>query len=170
MEIYVADICVSYDRREAFDAEYAFADSAYGEMIGVFSPKGMCYLGFARPDRAAVIAHVRDIYPNICLAESSRQLDISADDMVLHLMGTPFQIDVWRALIEVGRGDTVSYSELARRAGHASAVRAVASAVGDNPISVVIPCHRIVRRDGSIGQYYWGTELKRRILSDEGVL
>lgn len=164
------NIDVSYDRREAFNAEYAFADSPYGEMIEVFSSKGLCYLGFALPDRATVLAHVRAIYPNMRLAESGAERDIFLPDLTLHLIGTPFQIDVWRALLEVGRGETICYSELARRAGHAAAVRAAASAVGDNPITLLVPCHRIVRRDGSIGQYYWGSEMKRRILSDEGAI
>ncbi len=164
------NIDVSYGRREAFDAEYVFADSPYGEMIEVFSSKGLCYLGFALPDRATVLAHVRAIYPNMRLAESVAERDIFVPDLTLHLIGTPFQIDVWRALLEVGRGETICYSELARRAGHAEAVRAAASAVGDNPITLLVPCHRIVRRDGSIGQYYWGSEMKRRILSDEGAI
>lgn len=164
------NIDVSYDRREAFDAEYAFVDSPYGEMIGVFSARGLCYLGFVSPDRATVLAHVKAIYPNMRLAESGAERDIFAPGVTLHLIGTPFQIDVWRALLEVGRGETICYSELARRAGHASAVRAAASAVGDNPITLLVPCHRIVRRDGSIGQYYWGSEMKRRILSDEGAI
>lgn len=164
------NINVSYDRREAFEAEYAFVDSLYGEMIEVFSERGLCYLGFTQPDRATVISHVKAVFPNARLVETDMCRDLASAELTLHLIGTPFQIDVWRALIGVERGQTVSYSELARRAGHASAIRAVASAVGDNPVSLLVPCHRIVRRDGSIGQYYWGSELKRRILTDEGAI
>ncbi|MDE6140182.1 MAG: methylated-DNA--[protein]-cysteine S-methyltransferase [Alistipes sp.] len=164
------NINVSHDRREAFDAEYAFVDSPYGEMIEVFSNDGLCYLGFAQPDRTTVLNHVAEIFPNIRLAGAGKCRDIFSCDVTLHLIGTHFQIDVWRALLDVGRGETICYSELARRAGHASAVRAVASAVGDNPVTLLVPCHRIVRRDGSIGQYYWGSELKRRMLCDEGAI
>lgn len=163
-------IVVSYSRREAFDAEYAFVDSPYGEMIEVFSDRGLCYLGFTLPDRAAAVAHIGAVYPHIRLVAAGRRREISSPDLALHLIGTHFQIDVWRALIDVGRGCTISYSELARRAGHAAAVRAVASAVGDNPVSILVPCHRIVRSDGTIGQYYWGTALKRRILEAEGAI
>ncbi|GFI53662.1 bifunctional transcriptional activator/DNA repair enzyme Ada [Alistipes sp.] len=161
---------VSYDRRQPFDAGYTFVDTPYGEAVAVFTHKGLCYLGFTRNDRACVLRHVADTFPNMRLAECERTVDPLSDDVVLHLIGTPFRVDVWRALIGVERGRTVSYSELARRAGHPRAVRAAASAVACNPVSLLVPCHRIVRSDGSVGEYYWGSAMKCRILRDEGAL
>lgn len=87
------------------------------------------------------------------------------------LKGTEFQRDVWRALTRIPRGKTVSYKELAHMAGHPNAVRAVANAVGKNPMAPIIPCHRVISSDGSIGGYSGcgGIETKEKLLSSEGV-
>ena len=83
------------------------------------------------------------------------------------LKGSAFQQTVWRALLTVPRGDTVSYARLAAMAGHPLAARAVGSAVAANPIAVVVPCHRVVRGDGSAGGYRWGTARKQALLASE---
>ena len=87
------------------------------------------------------------------------------------LPGTPFQHDVWRALCTVPHGTTVTYQQLAKMAGHPSAVRAVANAVGKNPIPPIIPCHRVIRSDGRIGGYSGpgGIAQKRALLHTEGI-
>ena len=81
--------------------------------------------------------------------------------------GTPFQQAVWRALLGITQGETVSYAELARRVGRPSAVRAVGAAVGKNPISVIVPCHRVVGSDGSLTGYAGGIDRKRSLLRHE---
>lgn len=83
--------------------------------------------------------------------------------------GTPFQIKVWEAMRQIPRGEVLSYTELAKRAGNMRATRAVASACGQNPCVVVVPCHRIIRRDGGLGGFAWGIPLKRSLLIREGV-
>lgn len=83
------------------------------------------------------------------------------------LSGTPFQVSVWRALLTVEFGTTISYEELAAKAGNPTAVRAVASAVADNPIAFFIPCHRVIRKSGEIGEYRWGQSVKRKLLAHE---
>lgn len=99
----------------------------------------------------------------------------------LQLQGTPLQMRVWRELFNLLPDELVTYSELAARCGHPRAVRAVATAVGKNPISLIIPCHRVVRKAGSgrnttgvaaweLGNYRWGSELKKRILEWEGII
>ncbi len=85
----------------------------------------------------------------------------------LKLEGTPFQIDVWNALLSVPWGTTVSYKEIAHRSGHPTAFRAVGSAVGKNKIMIIVPCHRIIANDGSIGGFFGGIPLKRKILALE---
>lgn len=87
----------------------------------------------------------------------------------LDLDGSDFQRAVWRALRAIGRGRTASYGELASGLGRASAVRAVAAAVGRNPLSIVLPCHRVIGRDGSLTGYAGGLERKRALLQLEGV-
>ncbi len=85
----------------------------------------------------------------------------------LHLPGTPFQRDVWAALQTIPYGSTISYQELAQRAGHPRAVRAVGNANGKNPIPIVVPCHRVIRANGSLGGYASGTAIKTRLLQLE---
>ncbi|MDE7160901.1 MAG: methylated-DNA--[protein]-cysteine S-methyltransferase [Muribaculaceae bacterium] len=88
-------------------------------------------------------------------------------DVPLLLTGTPFRMAVWRALREVPYGQTLSYSALARRIGRPAAVRAVASAVGANPISIFVPCHRIIGASGALTGYAGGLDAKRRLLALE---
>jgi AraC family transcriptional regulator, regulatory protein of adaptative response / methylated-DNA-[protein]-cysteine methyltransferase len=101
-----------------------------------------------------------------------RALDDVADDPGIPLdpSGTDFQKSVWRALREIPAGATVTYSELARRIGRPRSVRAVAAACGANPIAVIVPCHRVVGKDGSLTGYAWGVDRKRMLLEREGAL
>jgi methylated-DNA-[protein]-cysteine S-methyltransferase len=93
----------------------------------------------------------------------------AAFDLSLELAGTPFQRRVWRALLEIPYGETVSYGQLARRLGRLAASRAVGAANGQNPISVVVPCHRVVGSDGALTGYGGGLERKRFLLDLEAV-
>lgn len=88
----------------------------------------------------------------------------------LAIQGTPFQMAVWEELQQIPVGSLVSYSELANRVGRPTAVRAVASACAANPVALFIPCHRVLRKDASLGGYRWGLALKRYLLQLEGAL
>lgn len=98
----------------------------------------------------------------------------------MYVRGTPLQVAVWREMFSLGPGELITYSQLALRCGYPKAVRAVASAVGKNPFSLIVPCHRVLRSeafdaDGEInpnklGNYYWGKELKLKILQKEGLI
>ena len=98
----------------------------------------------------------------------------------MYVRGTPLQVAVWREMFSLGPGELVTYSQLALRCGYPKAVRAVASAVGKNPFSLIVPCHRVLRSeafdaDGEInanklGNYYWGRDLKLKILQKEGLI
>jgi AraC family transcriptional regulator of adaptative response/methylated-DNA-[protein]-cysteine methyltransferase len=85
----------------------------------------------------------------------------------LYLIGAPFQIKVWEALLAIPSGQVTTYSQIAGRIGSPRAVRAVGNAVGRNPISWLIPCHRALRRDGGFGGYHWGLPVKRAMLAYE---
>lgn len=89
------------------------------------------------------------------------------EETPLYLIGAPFQIKVWEALLSVPSGQVTTYSEIAGAVGLPRAVRAVGTAVGRNPISFLIPCHRALRRDGGLGGYHWGLPVKRAILAWE---
>jgi len=84
--------------------------------------------------------------------------------------GTPFQRKVWRALLKIPRGETRSYAWVARQIGQPNAVRAVANACGANPAPILVPCHRVIASDGSLGGYGGGLAMKRRLLKLEGAL
>jgi methylated-DNA-[protein]-cysteine S-methyltransferase len=90
-------------------------------------------------------------------------------DVPIRFEGTPFQVEVWSRLREIPFGETISYAELARRVGRPGAFRAVGNANGRNPVAVIVPCHRVVAADGTIGGYGGGLERKRWLLDLEGV-
>jgi methylated-DNA-[protein]-cysteine S-methyltransferase len=91
-------------------------------------------------------------------------------DVPLAMHGTPFQQKVWAALQTIGRGRTSTYGDIARQIGSPAAVRAVGAAVGRNPVSIFVPCHRVIGRDGSLTGYAGGLERKQHLLALEGVL
>lgn len=88
-------------------------------------------------------------------------------ECVLDLAGTPFQLQVWNALLRIPFGQTLTYGQLAQRIGKPSAVRAVANACGANPLAVVVPCHRVVATDGKLTGYRWGVDRKQKLLANE---
>ncbi|MCL4145803.1 UNVERIFIED_CONTAM: hypothetical protein GTU68_056454 [Idotea baltica] len=88
-------------------------------------------------------------------------------DANLHLIGAPFQLKVWEALLQIPSGHVTTYSEIATRIGKPRAVRAVGTAVGRNPVSWLIPCHRALRKSGGLGGYHWGLPVKRAMLAWE---
>jgi methylated-DNA-[protein]-cysteine S-methyltransferase len=92
------------------------------------------------------------------------------DAVPVDLTGTDFQLSVWEALRKIPPGRTLSYGELAKKIGHPTAVRAVGGANGANPVSLVVPCHRVIASDGTMGGYGWGLERKRWLLAHEGAL
>lgn len=91
------------------------------------------------------------------------------EKVLLDPIGTPFQKKVWNALLQIRKGETKTYKEVACMIGKPTAVRAVATAIAQNKIAILIPCHRVVRSDGSIGEYRWGSELKKKLLQREGI-
>jgi AraC family transcriptional regulator of adaptative response/methylated-DNA-[protein]-cysteine methyltransferase len=86
----------------------------------------------------------------------------------LHLIGAPFHLQVWQALLNIPSGHVTTYSDIAQAVGNPKAVRAVGTAVGRNPISWIIPCHRALRKSGGLGGYHWGLPVKRAMLAWEG--
>ena len=88
-------------------------------------------------------------------------------NLSLDLCGTAFQQKGWKALLQIPFGKTVSYSKVAHTIGQPTAIRAVASAIARNPVAIIIPCHRVVNSNGSLGQYRWGAQLKKRLIQWE---
>ena len=97
-------------------------------------------------------------------------IDVSELEKVsLDPIGTPFQKVVWKALCSIKKGETKTYAQVAEMIGAPTAVRAVASAIARNNIAILIPCHRVIRSDGTLGEYRWGKEIKKKLLQSEGI-
>lgn len=155
---------------------YGFSDTPFGRALLAMSPRGLSHLAFIEPggERHARAA-LADAWPNAALTEDPQAVadlvgrifgqSAGAAPLRLLVRGTNFQLKVWRALLELGARGPVSYSELARTIGMADSARAVANAVGANPVAWLIPCHNVLRKDGSLGGYRYGTERKRAMLA-----
>ena len=154
---------------------WGWFDTPFGRTVVMGTDRGICGMGFAAEmgEDAALQDLIRR-WPAATYNENPQALAPwvaaafgSGTETPLHLIGAPFQIKVWEALLHVPTGHVTSYSELAAAVGHPKAVRAVGTAVGRNPVSFLIPCHRALRKSGELGGYHWGLPVKRAILAWE---
>ena len=149
--------------------------SPFGEALAFATPRGLCGLAFiAETGFDAGFADMAARWPGATLIEDAPALApwveaafAGTGPTPLAPIGAPFQIKVWEALLEIPSGHVTTYSALAERIGHPKAVRAVGTAVGRNPISLLIPCHRALRKSGGLGGYHWGLPVKRAMLARE---
>ena len=154
---------------------WGWFDSPFGEMIVAATDRGICGIGFtAEFGRDWAIEDMRKRWPEARFIQDEAALAARVDAILggdaaqLHLIGAPFQIKVWEALLNVPTGHVTTYSEIAKAIGNPRAVRAVGTAVGRNPVSWLIPCHRALRKSGALGGYHWGLPVKRALLAWEG--
>ena len=163
---------------ELLQINYSFAESPFGLIIVASTEKGICHMAFADEGRETAFANLKRVFPNAAytqLVDSIQQnaLFIFGQDwsklgqIKLHLKGTQFQIKVWETLLKVPIGGLTTYADLAEKAGHAGASRAVGTAVGSNPVAFLIPCHRVIKATGEIGEYHWGSIRKNAIIGWE---
>lgn len=137
---------------------------AFGNMFLAKSPRGITHISYFDGDYAESLAVMRKDWPK---AELVRDDSLTVGTHQLHVKGTPFQIRVWQALPEIPPGEVSTYGKIAAGLGMPGASRAVGSAVGANRISWLIPCHRVIRTDGRLGGFRWGTDRKRAMLAAE---
>ncbi len=152
--------------------EYSYLTTPFGEMLMAWHKEALCFATFTTYlGREKVFSELSALFPKAKLTPTQERASIfdSAPKTIL-LVGTPFRLDVWRALLNVECGTTITYAELASHANHPTAIRAVATSVGRNPISVIVPCHRILPASGGVGNYHSGAEIKRKLLEWEGAL
>ncbi len=154
---------------------WGIVPSPFGEAVVMASARGICGLGFsAEMGQEAAVADLTRRWPKASFVRDEAAVAPLAEAALggtggkLHLIGAPFQIKVWEALLRVPSGHVTSYSQIAGAIGHDKAVRAVGTAVGRNPISFLIPCHRALRKSGALGGYHWGLPVKRAMLAWEG--
>lgn len=161
---------------------YGWADSPFGECLVMTTKRGICGVGFAMASgegeggRAACYADLAARWPQARFVEDAAAVQALAramfaggrdEKLELVLYGTPWQIKVWEALLRIPAAGLVSYEDVARQVGAERASRAVGSAVGDNPISWLIPCHRVIRKTGVISHYHWGRPRKLAMIGWE---
>jgi AraC family transcriptional regulator of adaptative response/methylated-DNA-[protein]-cysteine methyltransferase len=157
----------------------ALADSPFGRLLVAATDKGVCFLGFAEPDDA-LLGDLRQRFPRATIVADETGLadsvnavvDFMAEpraalDLPLDLRGTAFQLRVWEALRRIPLGTTTTYGALAAAMGEPKATRAVARSCARNPVSLAVPCHRVIGADGSLTGYRWGIPRKQAILAKE---
>lgn len=157
------------------DIAWGWFPSPFGEVLAMGTDKGLCGLAFAaETGRDTAMADLRSRWREAAFHEAPERLApwvaaaFGQDGTArLHLIGAPFQVKVWEALLQIPSGHVTTYSEIAEAIGAPKAVRAVGTAVGRNPVSFLIPCHRAIRKSGGLGGYHWGLPVKRAILAWE---
>jgi len=186
------DLCISLEAAspgevksggEGWTISVGFADSPFGKCLVGESHRGVCHLSFVDSgDKDAALEELKAQWPRAKLQRD----DIAASKLVNRIFhpttvknsqiplrafvrGTPFQVRVWRALLQVQHGTLVSYGGLAATVDQPNAARAVGAAVGQNTLAYLIPCHRVIRETGAFGDYRWGRVRKRAILAWENL-
>ena len=155
---------------------YGWFDGPFGDTLVMGTEKGICGMAFAaETGRTATYQDLSARWPNAQFQENQTLLEpwvasvfgSPQAETPLLLIGTALQIKVWEALMRIPTGHVTTYSEIAHAVGSPKAVRAVGTAIGKNPISWIIPCHRALRKSGGLGGYHWGLPVKRAMLAYE---
>lgn len=159
---------------------WSSSDSPVGRIMVAATGRGLCFVQIGRSD-AALLALLREEFPLATIdgrpspalgplaaaARAVAEIKPLPPDLPVDIRGTAFQWRVWRALTRIPRGETRSYAQVAKAIGRPSAVRAVARACATNPLSLVVPCHRVVGSNGSLTGYRWGVDVKKQLLERE---
>jgi len=162
---------------------YGIHQTFIGPVVLAKTAEGVCWFGFmVEGYKGNGLDRLKRFYPDALIVHDDEgttelmhmildawELD-RLDTIAIDLRGTDFQKAVWRALLDIPKGEVVTYSDIARSIGRPMAARAVGSAVGENPVSLVVPCHRVVQASGGIGNYGWGVDIKRNLLLEEDVV
>ena len=153
--------------------KFGYSTTPFGECCIVFAGDVVYALAFT--DYKSDFNPQELIKANFTL--DTKQCDILANKIFvkkeipeIKLIGTDFQVAVWRELLKIPCGEMRTYKQIAEKIGRPKAIRAAANAVGDNSISYLVPCHRVIRTDGEIGGYRWGIDVKKKILAEEKVI
>jgi len=158
-----------------FEIYYGFSQSPFGEVLIMSTALGICGLAFSdKIGNARAMQDMSQRWPHAKFThDENHATNLSAivfdfsGRTNLHIIGSPFQIKVWRALLQIKAGQVVTYSDVATKIYQPSSVRAVGTAIGRNPISFLIPCHRVIQKSGGLGGYHWGLAIKENLLTFE---
>jgi len=162
---------------ENLHINYSFAESPFGNIIVASTLKGICHIAFYEDENIAFtnlqMQFPSALYQQLLDKEQQNALYIFSHDwsklhqVKLHLKGTDFQLKVWEALLKIPMGKLATYGNIAKQLQNPNASRAVGTAIGDNPVAFLIPCHRVIQSSGALGGYHWGTDRKTAIIGWE---
>ncbi|MEM7282848.1 MAG: methylated-DNA--[protein]-cysteine S-methyltransferase [Pseudomonadota bacterium] len=161
---------------EELTISYGEADTLFGRALIGFTERGICRLSFVEDADSERQAWTEDLPKALWQRDQARAksllkevFDPDKSDKPLHLAvaGTNFQINVWKALLQIPEGSVCSYQQIAKQIGRPTSSRAVANAIGSNPVAYLVPCHRVIRGEGSLGGYRWSPTRKQAILAWE---
>jgi len=162
---------------ENLHINYSFAESPFGNIIVASTTKGICHIAFYDDENIALANLQRQFpaaqYQQILDKEQQNALYIFSHDwsklhqIKLHLKGTDFQLKVWEALLKIPMGKLATYGNIAEQLQNPNASRAVGTAIGDNPVAFLIPCHRVIQSSGALGGYHWGVNRKTAMIGWE---
>ena len=162
---------------ENLKINYSFAESPFGNIIVASTSKGICHIAFADDETKALIA-LMNKFPNAHFKQMTDLIQQNAlfifthdwnklSEIKLHLKGTNFQIKVWETLLKIPMGQLTTYGNIAQHIENPKASRAVGTAIGDNPVAFLIPCHRVIQSTGIFGGYHWGSSRKTAMIGWE---
>lgn len=162
---------------EALNINYSFAESPFGNILVASTPKGICHMAFA-DDEEKAFSVLRSNFPNANFKQVVDLIQQNAlyifthdwtkpDQVKLHLKGTAFQLKVWETLLKIPAGGLSTYKFIAEKIESPKAVRAVGTAIGQNPVAFIIPCHRVIQSAGTFGNYHWGATRKTAMIGWE---
>ena len=157
---------------------YSFAETLFGEVLIASTYKGICALSFVE-DQIEALQQLKSQFPKAQFVEQIDEFQTNAlaffqkdweqlPEIKLHLKGTDFQLKVWQSLLRIPMGQLSTYGQIAQNIDHAKAARAVGTAIGSNPVTFLIPCHRVIQSTGLLGGYEWGTLRKTAMIGWEG--
>ncbi len=165
------------NKGENLTINYNFAKSKFGRILVASTHKGICYMGFSDNEEIA-FSELQKRFPKASFMQQTDEIQHNAlqiytqdwseiNKIKLHLKGTDFQLKVWEALLKIPTGNLTTYGNIAKSIKKPNASRAVGTAIGNNPIAFLIPCHRVIQSTGVFGGYMWGTTRKTAIIGWE---
>jgi len=182
MEEYVHNAFVFINRMTADEEkklaiQYNYFDCLFGKVLIASTDIGICYIAFDDDGKTA-LDELKQLYPKAIYTKQTNSIQQHAleifnrsnsqsDTIMLHVKGTDFQLSVWEELLNIPMGKLTTYGNLADQLNNPKACRAVGSAVGANPVSFLIPCHRVIQSTGKYGQYHWGSDRKKAMIEWE---
>ncbi|WP_121628476.1 bifunctional helix-turn-helix domain-containing protein/methylated-DNA--[protein]-cysteine S-methyltransferase [Poseidonibacter antarcticus] len=155
---------------------YGYGFTPFGEALIAFTKRGISYLGFVDNNKDSIFSRFKEIWEKATLIKDDKKAQDYLDNIFiekkkfdLYVKGTNFQINIWKALLNIPNGTITTYQEIANSINKPKAVRAVASAIGSNHIGYLVPCHRVLAKSGAMSGYRWGIERKKILIAYEAL-